>query len=121
MNKRISIIVGILICMLVIGVSYFWATSLMDSLYAFRSPLRNSPPPPGEPIGKPETRSLVIVLIDALRYDTALNPEVMPTLNSLRKKGAYSLMHSRPPSYSEPGYTVLLTGAWPDISDGPAL
>jgi hypothetical protein len=30
-------------------------------------------------------------------------------------------MHSRPPSYSEASYTVLLTGAWPDISDGPAM
>jgi hypothetical protein len=30
-------------------------------------------------------------------------------------------MHSRPPSYSEPGYSVLLIGAWPDISDGPAM
>ncbi len=121
MNKRRSIIVGILICVLVIGVSYFWATSLMDSLYAFRSPLRSSPPSPGEQIGEPETRSLVIVLIDALRYDTAFDPEVMPTLNSLRLKGAFSLMHSRPPSYSEPGYTVILTGAWPDISDSVSL
>jgi hypothetical protein len=30
-------------------------------------------------------------------------------------------MHSRPPSYSEASYTVLLTGAWPDLSDGPAI
>ncbi len=30
-------------------------------------------------------------------------------------------MHSRPPSFSAPAYTVLFTGAWPDLSDGPAL
>jgi hypothetical protein len=30
-------------------------------------------------------------------------------------------MHSRPPSYSQPGYTTLLTGAWPDINDAPPL
>lgn len=30
-------------------------------------------------------------------------------------------MHSLPPSYSEPGYTTILTGAWPDINDGPVV
>ncbi len=39
----------------------------------------------------------------------------------LRQQGAWATMHSRPPSYSEPGYTVLLTGAWPDLSDGPPI
>jgi hypothetical protein len=121
MKKRGPIIIGILICIAVMGVSYFWAIGLMDSLYAYRSPLHDSPPKHGEVIGDPNTRSVVIVLIDALRYDTSLNSNVMPFLNKLRKDGASALMHSRAPSYSEPGYTVILTGAWPDISDGPAM
>ncbi len=121
MKKTAPIILGILLCILVMAVSYFWATSLMDSIYAYRSPLHSSPPKPGEALGKPNTRSFVIVLIDALRYDTSLNTAVMPYLNQLRNAGASALMHSRTPSYSEPGYTVILTGAWPDISDGPAM
>lgn len=121
MKKIIPIIVGILICVIVMVASYFWATGLMDSVYAYRSPLHNSPPLPGEAIGKPNTRSFVIVLIDALRYDTSLKVDVMPYLNQLRNEGASALMHSRPPSYSEPGYSVILTGAWPDLSDGPAI
>jgi hypothetical protein len=121
MKKNAALLVGIFICIIVIGVSYFWATSLMDSMYAFRSPLRNSPPLAGQTLGKPNTRSVVIVLIDALRYDTSLKTDVMPFLNQLRSQSAYALMHSQPPSYSQPGYTVLLTGAWPDISDGPAM
>jgi hypothetical protein len=121
MKKRAPIIIGILICIIVLGVSYFWATGLMDSVYAYRSPLRNSPPLPGETLGLPNTRSFVIVLIDALRDDTSSKTEVMPFLNQLRSEGASALMHSRPPSYSEASYTVLLTGAWPDISDGPAM
>jgi hypothetical protein len=121
MKKIAPVLLSILICIVVIVASYFWATSLMNSLYAYRSPLRDSAPTPGEASGTPITRSLVIVLIDALRYDTALNQDVMPYLNQLRADGASALMHSRPPSYSEPGYTVLLTGAWPDISDGPAI
>lgn len=120
--KRIApIIVGIVICVLVAAGSYYWATGLMDSVYTYRSPLHNSAPIPGDAIGKPITRSLVVVLIDALRYDTSLKVDVMPYLNHLRSVGASALMHSRPPSYSEPAYSVLLTGAWPDISDGPAM
>jgi len=121
MKKGAPIILGIIICIVVIGISYFWATALMDSVYAYRSPFRDSSPIPGEPSGSPITRSLVIVLIDSLRYDTSMKPEVMPFLNQLRNEGASALMHSRPPSYSEPGYTVLLTGAWPDLSDGPVI
>ena len=121
MKKNTPIIIGFLICIVVMGVSYMWATRLMDSVYEYRSPLRNSPPKQGEALGVPNTRSLVIVLIDALRYDTSQKSDVMPFLNQLKSEGASALMHSRPPSYSEPSYTVLLTGAWPDLSDGPVI
>ena len=121
MKKIAPIIFGIFICIIVMVVSYFWATDLMDSVYAYRSPLHNSPPIPGEALGKPNTRTFVIVLIDALRNDTSQKADVMPYLNQLRSEGASALMHSRPPSYSEPGYSVILTGAWPDLSDGPAI
>ncbi len=121
MKKVAPIIVGIVLCIVVMLISYYWASSLMDSVYAYRSPLHDTPPSPGEELGKPTTRTFVIVLIDALRYDTALKTEVMPNLNQLRSSGASALMHSRPPSYSEPSYSVILTGAWPDISDGPAM
>lgn len=121
MKKRVPILLGVLLCFVVIGVSYYWATSLMESMYDYRSPLRSLMPIPGEPINNPLTRSVVIVLIDALRFDTSTKPEVMPFLSQLRDQGAYALMHSKPPSYSEPAYTVLFTGAWPDISDGPVL
>jgi hypothetical protein len=121
MKKGAPFLIGMFISIAVVGVSYIWATYLMDSMYAFRSPLRDSAPLPGESSGTLITRSLVVALIDALRYDTSMKPDVMPYLNQLRTEGASALMHSQPPSYSEPGYTVLLTGAWPDISDGPVI
>jgi hypothetical protein len=114
-------ILGILACLLIAGGTYFWATGLIDSLYDFRSPLHAAPPLPGGPVGPALTRRVVLVLIDALRDDTSHKTALMPTLNELRAQGAWATMHSRVPSYSEPGYTVLLTGAWPDISDGPAM
>jgi hypothetical protein len=100
---------------------------MMDSLYAYRSPLHAAPPLPGQPVRphQPDdlepTRRVVLVLIDALRLDTSLDPQVMPVLNGLRARGASATMHSRPPSFSEPGYTTILTGAWPDINDSPPI
>jgi hypothetical protein len=121
MKTPLRLILGILVCLILAAGAYFWATGLLDSLYAYRSPLHNQPPAPGQAIGQPAARRVVFVLIDALRADTSLKTDVMPFLNELRQKGASATMHSRPPSYSEPGYSVLLTGAWPDVSDGPTI
>lgn len=120
--KRSGLIIGgILVLLILAGGAYFWATGLFSSIEAYRSPLHNNPPIAGDPLGPPATRRVVFVLIDALRADTAQNADVMPNLNRLRLQGASATSHSRPPSYSEPGYAVLLTGAWPDLSDGPAV
>ena len=120
--KRIpAFIAGIVVFIALAAGSYFWATGLIDSIYAYRSPLKDTPPQPGPALNGPATRRVVFVLIDALRYDTSLKPDIMPVLNNLRQQGAAAQMHSLPPSFSEPGYSVLLTGAWPDLSDGPAV
>jgi len=97
--------------------AYFWVTILMDSAQSYRSPLANTPPTPGQALGIPFTHRLVVVLIDALRYDTSTKSNVMPFLNGLRAQGASAAMHSQPPSFSAPGWTTILTGAWPDIND----
>jgi hypothetical protein len=115
------LIIGIICCLVFAIVGYFWATGLIDSVFNYRSPLRYTPPTTGAPLGTSLTNRVVIVLIDALRYDTSVNSSVMPFLNALRENAASAMMHSKPPSYSEPGYTTILTGAWPDINDGPAV
>jgi hypothetical protein len=113
----LSLISGLILA----GGTAIWSNTLINSIYAYRSPLHNHPPAPGKPLGNPLSRRVVFILVDALREDTSLKSDVMPFLNELRQKGAWATMHSRPPSYSEPGYTVLLTGAWPDVSDGPTI
>jgi hypothetical protein len=102
--------------LLAIG-AFFWAFNLVDAAQSYRSPLALSPPEPGQALGVPITRRVVVVLIDALRYDTSLDTAVMPFLNELRKQGASAAMYSQPPSFSAPGWTTILTGAWPDIND----
>jgi hypothetical protein len=89
----------------------------MDSLYDYRSPLAEEPPSPVDESREALTHRVVIVLVDALREDTSLDPAVMPYLNELRLNAAVATMHSQAPSYSAPGWTTILTGAWPDIND----
>jgi hypothetical protein len=120
-NRAIILVIMVMVCLLVAAAAYLWTSRLMDSLTAYRSPLHLAPPASGQPMGSPITRRVVIVLVDALREDTSRRADVMPFLDELRRRGASAAMHSRPPSYSEPGYTTLFTGAWPDISDGPTL
>lgn len=120
-KSSLLIVFGVLASLIIAAVSYFWTTGAIDSLYAFRSPLTQDPPAPGPALDSPLTRRVVFVLIDGLRNDTANDASVMPFLAELRARGASATVHSRPPSFSAPSYTVLFTGAWPDISDGPAV
>jgi hypothetical protein len=121
MRKYTRLIIGLATLLLIGGLSILAAMGLMDSVLKYRSPLHDNPPQPGRPLGNPLTRQVVILLIDALRLDTSLEETVMPYLNELRAQGASAAIHSRPPSFSEPGYATILTGAWPDINDGPAI
>ena len=115
------IIAGLVFCLVSTGAAVLWALSLYNSLSNYRSPLSDHVPQPGAALGQPATRKIVFVLIDALRLDTSLQAATMPTLNQLRQQGASAVMHSRPPSYSEPGYSTLLIGAWPALNGGPAV
>lgn len=115
------IILSTLASIAIVIISYLWATSLMDSLYAFRSPFAGAAPAAGLPVGKPLSRRVVAIMVDALRVDTAANDKVMPFLNRLRAQGASAIVHSGLPSYSAPSWSVLAIGAWQDLSDGPAM
>ena len=121
MRAYLRIVVGIILCILLAGGAYLWAYKMTSSIYAYRSPLTQNPPLPGPAFGQPLTRQLVFLILDALREDTSLSTDIMPTLYKLRQQGAWARMYSRTPSYSETGYTTLLTGAWPEINDGPAF
>lgn len=116
-----KILILVLILCIFTGIAYFWATAMVDSIYAYRSPISHDISPGIESTRKSLTRRVVIVLVDALRLDTASDNEIMPFLNQLRNNGASATMHSQTPSFSAPGYSTLLTGAWPYVNDGPAF
>jgi hypothetical protein len=115
------IVLSAIVLILVAYGSYTWTNALLASMFAYRSPLAASPPAPGAPLGQPLTPRVVLVIVDALREDTSRKPDVMPFLNQLRGQAAWATMHSQPPSWSEPGWTTICTGAWPEINDSPPL
>lgn len=119
MKPWLRIGIKVFFCLLLAAGAYLWANASMNAIYAYRSPLDANPPRPGAALSDAPGGRVVIVVIDSLRADTAAKTDVMPVLNQLRGQGASALMHSRPPSYSMPGYGVLLTGAWPDVSGAP--
>ena len=101
------------------GLSGLVLAGLMNSMSAFRSPFRAEVLPEAAALGEAHTERLVIVLVDALRYDTSLDSLLMPALVELRAKGASAVMLARPPSYSEPTWAALLSGAYPELSGAP--
>ena len=118
--------VAAVVCLAVAGLSYTWATAIMDSLYDFRAPLTatvadSATSPKPAPPATALARRVVMVLVDGLRVDTAADTAVMPYLAQLRAKGASATVHSHTPSYSVPSWTVLLTGAWPDRHGAPVM
>lgn len=121
MKKSTRIISVILVGVGLMAGAYFWAIGMMDSIFAYRSPLKNHPPAPAVLETAALSERVIIVLIDGLRLDTSLEADVMPTLGQLRSQGASSVMRSHAPSYSEPGYSTIITGAWPEINDGPVF
>jgi len=121
MKTRHSLLLRIIACLLLAGLAGGLGVTHYLSLTTYRSPLNENPPQPGSAIGQPATRRVIFVLVDALRLNTSLKEEVMPNLAHLRFVGASASMHSRAPSYSEPGWGTLFTGAWPDLNDSPPL
>ena len=88
--------------------------TLIDSAQAYEPPVVNLAP--GDPT-QPLTQSLVLVIVDGLRYDTSLE---MPNLQSLRRRGAYAQVVVPLPSVSQPSWITLLSGAPPEFN-GAAL
>ncbi|NMC85625.1 MAG: hypothetical protein GYA58_10100 [Anaerolineaceae bacterium] len=121
MKRTWLLVLSSILCIAIAVLAYFWVTSMISTNYAYRSPIKDTPPAAGSALGTASTHRVVVVLIDGLRYDTSVNAAVMPTLAKLRTQGAYAMMHSQAPSFSEPGYTTIFTGAWPWLNDGPAF
>ncbi|MBI3943857.1 MAG: alkaline phosphatase family protein [Chloroflexi bacterium] len=92
-----------------LGLAAFIQTQLVD----YRSPYAtmNLSPAPATPA---VVDQLVVIVVDGLRFDTSR--QAMAQLNGLRQRGADMVAQAGRPSYSLPGYAVLGTGAWQEVS-----
>ncbi|MBI3915227.1 MAG: alkaline phosphatase family protein [Chloroflexi bacterium] len=82
-----------------------------NALVNYPSPYTD-PIPPGKE-GDAVSKQVVLVMVDALRADTA---RTLPTVKALMDKGADCVAQVGQPSFSLPGWTVIGTGAWQEQS-----
>lgn len=113
-------VLALLGCVLLLAASaggaYIWLLHGQASMESYRPPLRVQPEPGGQ-VTAPLAPQVVLVVIDGLRVDAVAD---MPTLALLQRQGAAARALVRPPSYSQPCWTTLVTGAWPELN-GSAL
>lgn len=81
--------------------------------YDYKSPYL-APLAPGPAGPRLVPGRVVIVVVDGLRQDTSR--QAMPGLNALRERGADLSALTGEPSLSYPGWTVIASGAWQEVS-----
>lgn len=82
-----------------------------DAVVEYRSPF-TTPLPRGSG-GPALARRVILIVVDGLRLDTS---RTMTTLNALRQQGADFTAWTGEPSLSYPGWTVIASGATPEVS-----
>ncbi|MFQ6058672.1 MAG: alkaline phosphatase family protein [Anaerolineae bacterium] len=112
MLKRIAALAIIPLILTVLGYGaqkltlYSW-----NQVVEYQSPY--TVPLPLSSEGQPVADQVVIVVVDGLRLDASRE---MPTLNRLRAQGADLVAITGEPSLSLPGWTVIASGAYQEIS-----
>lgn len=119
MQKYAYVILSLLILAAAAVGAYRGADVLQHTAFTYQSPLTMVQFPLGDPM-PPQTRRVVLVVAGGLN-DAATRSVDMPNLETLLEAGASALMITRPPTYSSPAWTTLLTGVWPDLNNAPTL
>jgi hypothetical protein len=119
MRKYARIVLSLLILAAAAVGAYRGANALQQSVVTYRSPLSMARVPLGE-LMPAQTQRVVVVVIGGLGYAATRSLD-MPNLEALLEAGASALMISRPPTYSPPAWTAMVTGVWPELNDAPIL
>jgi uncharacterized protein YfiM (DUF2279 family) len=78
-----------------------------EQVAGYRSPYVDASLPPAKP-GPPQTRRMVLVIVDGLRLDVSRK---MTALETLRQHGTDLVLVTAQPSLSYPDWTTILSGA----------
>jgi hypothetical protein len=116
LRRYTGLLLRIVLLTITIWGSNLWLVRIRDSVHSHRSVLVGQPSL-GQP-GSPLVQQVVLVIIEGLRYDASLE---MPYLNSLREQGFEARCRGYYPSYSQNAWTVLISGAGPEINDAPLV
>ncbi len=104
----------VLVLIILAGLGYLaqkLAVMGWDSVVEYRTPYLTHLPPGSA--AEPLARRVVLVVVDGLRLDASRE---MAALNGLRQRGADFSLRVGQPSLSYPSWTVIVSGAWQEIS-----
>ena len=87
---------------------HLWSGALVRSVYVYRTPLVTMSS--AVETTRPLAMQVVLVVISGLRQDIS---ERMPILQDLGTQGVRMVSEAEPPTYAQPTWTTLLTGAGP--------
>ncbi|HEY83726.1 MAG TPA: hypothetical protein G4N96_01240 [Chloroflexi bacterium] len=96
-----------------------WQAKLLTSAAAYHSPLTGEYPAPGESL-PPQSERVVLVILSGLG-DELQQQLHTPVLEQLIEAGASATSLSSPPSFRQPAWTSLISGAAPALNDAPPL
>lgn len=116
----LGLCLGPLLALVLAGAGGFTALKMMDALGGYDPALpfgtvaveADRLVPPGSLLELRLSRRVLLVVVDGLRADTSNS---MPYLNELRAMGVQGTLSVEPPSFSRPGYTLIATGAGPEV------
>jgi hypothetical protein len=119
MKRYTSIGLSILVLVSVIIGMTLWVRAFQASIQSYRSPLREVDLL-SQPSALTKTSKVVIVLISGLGYNTSTTLD-LPVFEQLKQVGASVPVESVPPTFSQPAWATLISGAPPEINDAPLL
>ncbi len=119
MRKISKSIVLFIVLAIIALLSYQWQATLLTSAAAYRSPLGGEYPAPGEALS-PQSERVVLVIFSGLGNELQRQLQ-MPVLEQLIEAGASATSVSSPPSFRQPAWTSLISGAAPGLNNAPPL
>lgn len=96
-----------------------WGGLSYRNLLNYRSPIRAMPLPIQEDLPS-QTGKVVLVIVSGLRV-TDVDDFDLPNLSRLQQAGASIIVESQAPTYEQTAWATIVTGAWPEINDAPAV
>ena len=118
-RQHIKLIISLILLTGMALIAFYWQYRLYDSVYHYRSILAGVTQTAEEALPVQSEHVVVVIisgLSDALSYQLELE-----TLERLRNAGASAVVVGQAPSYDQPAWLSMISGASPDFNDAAPL